>query len=61
MARRWAHADSEPPYEAAWPTAVAANGAHALSAVARDAAGRETTVDAVSVTVLNDAAAPTVA
>jgi subtilisin family serine protease len=53
--------DSEPPYEVAWPTPAVANGAHALTAVARDAAGRETTSDAVSVTVLNDAAAPTVA
>ena len=54
-------ADSEPPYEVAWPTPAVANGVHALSATARDAAGRETTADAVSVTVLNDAAAPTVA
>ena len=61
MARRSARPIREPPYEVAWPTVAAANGAHALTAVARDAAGRETTSDAVTVTVLNDAAAPTVA
>ena len=53
-------ADLEAPYEVAWPTLAGANGAHALTAVARDAAGRETTAAAVSVTVLNDLAAPTV-
>ena len=35
--------------------------AHALTAVARDAAGHETTAAAVTVTVTNDTAAPTVA
>ena len=54
-------ADLESPYEVAWPTLSVGNGAHALSAVARDAAGRETTSTAVNVSVLNDLAAPTVA
>ena len=38
----------------------ATNGAHTLTAVARDAAGHETTTT-ISVAVLNDTAAPTVA
>ena len=37
------------------------NGAHTLTAVARDAAGHETTASTVSVTVMNDTTAPTVA
>ena len=43
-----------------WPTTSATNGAHTLTAVARDAAGRETTATAVIVNVRNDLAAPTV-
>ena len=35
-------------------TATAANGAHTLTAVARDAAGHQTTAASVSVTVAND-------
>ena len=54
-------ADSVPPYEAAWSTTGAANGAHTLAAVARDAAGHETTSTAIDVTVLNDLTAPSVA
>ena len=53
-------ADTTAPYEAAWPTDGATNGAHTLTAVARDAAGHETTTT-ISVAVLNDTAAPTVA
>ena len=53
-------ADLEAPYEVAWPTPAGANGTYSLTAVARDAAGRETTAAAVSITVLNDLAAPTV-
>jgi subtilisin family serine protease len=53
--------DTTAPYEAAWDTAGAGNGAHVIAAVARDAAGRTTTAAAVSVTVSNDAAAPSVA
>ena len=52
--------DTAAPYEAAWPTDAASNGARTLTAVARDAAGRETT-STISISVLNDAAAPTVA
>ena len=52
-------ADTTAPYEAAWPTDGATNGAHTLTAVARDAAGHETTTT-ISVTVLNDVAAPAV-
>ena len=48
------------PYELAWDTTTVANGAHTLTAVARDAAGQETTASAVSVTVANDTTAPTV-
>ncbi len=53
-------ADTTAPYEVAWPTGGAANGAHTLAAVARDAAGHEST-STISVAVLNDTAAPTVA
>ena len=42
------------PYELAWDTAAVANGAHTLTAAARDAAGHETASAAVSVTVTND-------
>ena len=52
--------DTTAPYEVAWNTAAIANGAHTLTAVARDAAGHETTASAVSVTVTNDTMAPTV-
>ncbi len=45
------------PYAVSWDTTAAANGAHTLKAVARDAAGNTATSAAVSVTVLN--AAPT--
>ncbi len=52
--------DTTAPYEVSWDSASAANGAHVLAAVARDAAGHTTTAT-VSVTVTNDAGAPTVA
>jgi hypothetical protein len=54
-------ADLTAPFEVTWPTLAVANGAHVLTAVARDAAGRETTSTAIEVTVLNDLAPPTVA
>ena len=54
-------ADTAAPYEMEWPTDGATNGAHTLAAVARDAAGHETTTTAISVAVLNDTAAPAVA
>src|SRR6185503_5396255 len=52
--------DVTAPYEAEWTTLTIANGAHTLTAVARDAAGKETTASA-AVTVLNDRTGPTVA
>ena len=42
-----------PPYTMLWNTAAGANGAHALTAVARDEAGNTATAAAVSVTVAN--------
>lgn len=51
--------DTSAPYTVAWNTTTAGNGAHTLTAVARDAAGNVTTSSAVAVTV--DNAAPTVA
>src|SRR5206468_1159340 len=41
------------PYSAAWDTTTAGNGTHALTAVARDAAGNTKTSASVSVTVNN--------
>ena len=46
-------ADSEAPYEVAWATTASANGPHTMTAVARDAAGKETT-SSVSVVVTNE-------
>ena len=46
--------DTGAPYSVSWNTRTAANGAHTLSARARDAAGNRTTAS-VSVTVLNTA------
>ena len=43
-----------------WNTAAASNGEHVLTAVARDAAGNQTSAT-VGVTVSNDTTAPTVA
>lgn len=51
--------DTEAPYEVAWETIpAAANGAHTVTAVARDAAGRQTTAASVSVTVANNTPPP---
>jgi hypothetical protein len=44
-----------PPYTIAWNTTSAADGPHALTAIARDAAGNRATATAVSVTVANGA------
>jgi beta-lactam-binding protein with PASTA domain/glutamine amidotransferase PdxT len=55
--------DTESPYEVAFDTTAVTNGAHVLTAVARDAAGNSTTSAAVTVTVENtvtDEEAPTV-
>jgi hypothetical protein len=55
---------TSPPYAYSWDTSGASNGAHSLSALARDAAGNTTASSPVSVTVSNlapgDAAPPTV-
>jgi len=53
--------DTTAPFEASWNTTALANGAHTVTAVARDAAGNETTAAAVTVTVANDTTTPTVA
>ena len=53
--------DTAGPYSVSWNTTTAANGSHTLSAVARDAAGNTRTSAAVTVTVSNDTAPPTVA
>ena len=49
--------DTAAPYELTWPTATVSNGTHVLTAVARDAAGNQSS-SIVSVTVSNDTAAP---
>ena len=41
------------PYQVSWNTTLATNAAHALTAIARDAAGNRTTSAAISVTVSN--------
>jgi hypothetical protein len=46
------------PYTLSWNTTLAGNGAHTLTAVARDAAGNTTTSAPVSVTVSNTAPPP---
>jgi hypothetical protein len=48
--------DTTSPYSINWNTATATNGAHTLTAVARDAAGNTTTSSSVAVTVSNVAA-----
>jgi hypothetical protein len=45
--------DTVAPYTVTWDSTTAANGAHTLTAVARDTAGNLTTSDAVVVTVTN--------
>jgi subtilisin family serine protease len=52
--------DTAEPYEAVWDTLKAVNGVHTITAIARDAAGKESTAS-VAVTVANDTAAPMVA
>jgi hypothetical protein len=49
--------DTASPYSITWDTSAVSNGTHALTAVARDAAGLTTTSTSVSVTVNNVAAA----
>ena len=45
--------DTSAPYQVAWNTTAVGNGTHLLTAVARDAAGHQTTSDPVTVTVAN--------
>ena len=45
--------DTSAPYSISWNTAAASNGSHAITAVARDAAGNRTTSTPVTVTVSN--------
>lgn len=52
-------ADITAPYALQWDTKTIANGSQTLSAVARDAAGNQTTSSAVSVIVSNTAPVPT--
>jgi hypothetical protein len=50
--------DTTAPYSVTWNTTTATNGAHTLTAVARDAAGNRTTSAGVGVTVSNAAPPP---
>jgi hypothetical protein len=50
--------DTSSPYSVPWDTTGAANGAHTLSAVARDAAGNTKTATTVNVTVANTGPPP---
>ena len=52
--------DTTAPYSFSWNTTSIANGAHTLTAVARDGASNQTTSAAVAVTVSNDTTPPTV-
>jgi hypothetical protein len=45
--------DTSSPYSITWDTTTASNGNHALTAVARDAAGHQTTSDAIAVMLSN--------
>jgi hypothetical protein len=47
--------DTSSPFSVNWNTTAASNGGHTLTAIARDAAGNQTTSAAVSVTVTNSA------
>ncbi len=50
--------DTTSPYSITWDTTSASNGSHTLTALARDAAGNQTTSSAVTVTVSNDTTPP---
>ena len=54
-------ADTSAPYSISWNTKTASNGAHTLTAVARDILGVNWTSQPVAVTVFNDLTPPTVA
>jgi hypothetical protein len=51
--------DTATPYSYSWDTTKSANGAHSLTAIAKDAAGNSTTSSAVSVTVKNSGTSDT--
>jgi glutamine amidotransferase PdxT len=51
--------DLSSPYSISWDTATASNGTHVLTAIARDAAGNQTTSVPVLITTSNTAPAPT--
>jgi hypothetical protein len=46
--------DTSAPFSLAWDTTATANGTHAVTAIASDAAGNETTSSAVTVTIANN-------
>ncbi len=50
--------DTTEPYAISWNTTGTSNGAHTLTAIARDAAGRRATSAPVTVTVANDSTPP---
>ena len=50
--------DLTAPYTTGWNTTLGGNGSHVLTAIARDAAGRETTSASVTVTVANSGSDP---
>jgi hypothetical protein len=52
--------DTAAPYAISWNTTTVAAGSHTLTAVARDAAGNQSTAAPITVTVSNDASLPTV-
>lgn len=52
--------DATAPYEIAWDTSAAIDGVHTLAAIARDAAGKETSTT-LRVTVTHDTTPPTIA
>jgi hypothetical protein len=52
--------DTSSPYSTSWATALVPNGAHAITARARDAAGNTLTSAAITVTVQNDTTPPSV-
>ncbi|MBI3621533.1 MAG: hypothetical protein HY208_05025 [Nitrospirae bacterium] len=52
--------DTAAPYAISWATATAANGSHALTAVARDGAGNTSTSGPITVTVSNDTTPPVI-
>ena len=53
--------DLTAPYSVTWNSVTLGNGPHTIGAIARDAAGNAATATAITVTVDNDTAAPTVA